>query len=184
MLKKIIFLFSLTALMLLTGCASTGLVHDKIYLRAVSINRDTETELTLSFFNDDEKTITASGSDIKAALKNAEIKSGKPIVTGYTELIILEKCDYGKTLEFLLNDLKVSPSCIISYSTNGSKTLKDSSAEKLKGSIKRANEQGKVHECSIITVMGDLFSDKGRAEIAEISDKGYVGNHLIYAHKN
>lgn len=183
MLKKTIFLFSLTALILLTGCASTGLVHDKLYLRAFSINKDTETELTLSFFNDDEKTITASGNDIESALKNAEIKCGKPIVTGYTELVILEKCDYGKTLEFLLNDLKVSPSCIISYSTNGRKTLKESSAEKLNGSIKRANEQGKVHECSIITVMGDLFSDKGKAEIAEISDKGFIGNHFIYVHE-
>ena len=74
----------------MTGCASSGLVHDKEYLRAVSVRGIAEKEMTFSFFSDETMTVSASGKDIEEALEKAELKAGKPVFTGYTELVIVE----------------------------------------------------------------------------------------------
>lgn len=179
MLKKMIFLTASAAVLTLTGCASSGLVHDKNYLRAVSISGENEKNLTFTFFTGDGDSVSASGKDITLAQKSAEIKSGKPIFTGYTELVILGECSYCETLEYLLNDWKVSPSCIVAYSENGGELLENADAETLFGSIKQAVEQGKVPECDIITVLGELLSDSDCAEIAEITNMGTVRKYTI-----
>lgn len=178
MLRELILTASL-AVFTLTGCASTGLVHDKNYLRAVSISGEKEKNLTFTFFTDDGDPISASGKDIDSAQKSAEIKGGKPIFTGYTELVILGECSYRETLDYLLNDWKVSPSCIVAYSENGDELLEKADAERLFGSIKQAVEQGKIPECDIITVLGELLSGSESAEIAEITANGTVGKYTI-----
>lgn len=178
MVKKLLIVIGL-GMFSLTGCAATGLVHDKHYLRAVSINEGEETVLTMTFFTEDEKAVIARGEDISAAMKNAELLTGKPIFTGYTELVVLGDCKYEETLEFLLNDWKVSPSCIVAHSDDGSRTLTEGDAETLTGSVKRAQDQGKAPECDIITVLGELLDKKSSAEIAELSEKGAVGAYKI-----
>lgn len=178
MIKKILIIMC-TGIFSLTGCAATGLVHDKNYLRAVSITEGAETELTMTFFTGEEKTVTVSGEDISTAMKNAEILTGKPVFTGYTELVVLGNGRYEELLEFLLNDWKVSPSCIISHSDYGSGILSKEDAEILAGSIKQAWEQGKAPKCDIITVLGDLLDKKSSAEIAELTENGVVGTYKI-----
>lgn len=178
MLKKLMTVICLGTFSL-TGCAATGLVHDKHYLRAVSITGGDETELTMTFFTDDKKVVTAKGKDISTAMKNAEVLTGKPIFTGYTELVVLSGCEYEDTLEFMLNDWKVSPSCIVAHSDDGSKALENGDAETLTGSVKRARDQGKAPECDIITVLGDLLDEKSSAEIAELYENGTVGTYKI-----
>lgn len=178
MLKKMI-LAALAAVFTLTGCASSGLVHDKNYLRAVSITGENEKNLTFTFFTENGDPVSASGKDIDSAQKSAEIKSGKPIFTGYTELVILGECSYRETLDYLLNDWKVSPSCIIAYSENGEKLLEKADAEALYGSIKQAVAQGKIPECDIITVLGELLSDSDPAEVSEITNSGSLRKHTL-----
>lgn len=178
MIKKLLIVIFL-GMFSLTGCAATGLVHDKHYLRAVSITVDSETELTMTFFTDDKKTVTAKGKDISTAMKNAEILTGKPIFTGYTELAVLSGCEYEETLELLLNDWKVSPSCIVVHSDDGGRVLAEKDAEELTGSVKRAEDQGKAPECDIITVLSDLLDEKSSAEIAELHENGTVGTCRI-----
>lgn len=178
MFKKLLIVIWL-GMFSLTGCAATGLVHDKHYLRAVSITVGSETELTMTFFTDDKQAVTAKGKDISTAMKNAEILTGKPIFTGYTELVVLGGCEYEETLEILLNDWKVSPSCIVAHSGNGGRTLAENDTEELTGSIKRARDQGKAPECDIITVLGDLLDEKSSAEIAELHENGTVGKYRI-----
>lgn len=178
MLKRMILTASI-AVLTLTGCASSGLVHDKNYLRAVSISGENEKNLTFTFFTGNGDSVSASGKDISSAQKSAEIKSGKPIFTGYTELVILGESSYCETLEYLLNDWKVSLSCIVAYSENGGELLEKADTEMLFGSIKQAVEQGKIPECDIITVLGELLSGSNSAEIAEITDKGAVKKYTI-----
>lgn len=178
MLKKLLIIIGL-GMFFLTGCAATGLVHDKNYLRAISITEETETELTMTFFTGDEGTVTARGEDISTAMKNAELLTGKPIFTGYTELVVLGDCRYEETLKFLLNDWKVSPSCIVAHSDNGRRTLSEGDAEILTGSVRRAQDLGKAPECDIITVLGDILDKKSPAEIAELSENGAVGIYKI-----
>ena len=177
MIKKLLIVIC-AGMISLTGCEASGLVHDKHYLRAVAITEGTETQLTLEFFTGNEE-ITVTGKDISAAIKNAEILTGKDIFTGYTELAVLGNCDYRETLELLLNDWKVSPSCIITHSNMGGAILSERGTEILSGSVKKAQKQGKTPDCDIITVLGDLLDEKSSAEIAELDESGNVGIYKI-----
>lgn len=178
MIKRILMISGL-AMFSLTGCAASGLVHDKNYLRAVAITEgeDSGIELTLTFFTGDEEVVTVSGEDISGAMKQAEIVTGKPVFTGYTELVVLGDCQYEQVLELLLNDWKVSPSCIVTHSKKGGDILSEVDGEKLVGSVRQAHKQGKVPKCDIITVLGDMLDEKNSAEIAELTGKGAEGTY-------
>ncbi len=178
MIKKLLVIICI-GMISLTGCENSGLVNDKHYLRAVSITEGTEAELTLVFFTENDEEVTVSGRDISTAIKNAEILTGKKIFTGYTELAILGDCNYEDTLELLLNDWKVSPTCIITHSDEGAEILSQRSVETLTGSVKRAQKQGKAPDCGIISVIGDVLDEKSFAEIPELHTDGRVGRYRI-----
>lgn len=178
MIKKLMMIICV-GMISLTGCAESGLVHDKHYLRAVAVNEGAETELTLVFFTGNDEEITVCGKDIPTAIKNAEILTGKKIFTGYTELAVLENCDYRETLELLLNDWKVSPTCIVTHSSDGEKILSERNPEILTGSVRRAQKQGKAPDCGIISVLGELLSENDNAEVAELYADGSVGIRRI-----
>lgn len=172
-------LLSVIALLSLTGCESTGIVHDKNYLQAVSVGGTDEKKLSFAFFSTEDSVITVSGEDMTEAKQKAELKSGKKIVTGYTEIVILDDTVSSETLEFLLHDWKVSPSCMIVCGEDGERLLDEIPAQQLKGMVERAVEQKKAPECDIITVLGNLLSKDKSAEIAEINADGTVGRHQV-----
>lgn len=180
MIKRIM-LISAAAMFSLTGCAASGLVHDKNYLRAVAITEreNSGTELTLTFFTGEVEAVTVSGEDISGAMKQAEIVTGKPVFTGYTELVVLGDCQYEQVLELLLNDWKVSPSCIVTHSEKGSDILSEIDGEILVGTVRQAHKQGKVPKCDIITVLGEILDEKNSAEIAELTEKGAESTYQI-----
>lgn len=170
MLKRIILLILLT--IPLTGCASTGRVHDKQYLRCAVISGNETKTLTLSFFTDEDSVISVTADDIDDALEQAELKCGMTIFTGYTELVVLDDTDALDTLVYLLKEWKVSPSCLV---TKGSaEVLKNNSAEVLAGSVKRSAAQGKSPESDLITALSELL-DKDCAEVASITPSGASG---------
>lgn len=177
MIKNLLLIICI-GMISLTGCEASGLVHDKHYLRAVSITEGTEAELTLVFFTENEK-VTVSGKDISTAIKNAEILTGKKIFTGYTELAILGDCNYEDTLELLLNDWKVSPSCIVTHSNDGEGVLSERSVETIIGAVKNAQKQKKTPDCGIISVISDVLDEKITAEIPELYKDGRVGRYRI-----
>lgn len=177
MLKRLMLL-CMTAAML-TGCASSGLVHDKDYLRAVYVSGNGMKNMTFSFFSDEGKTVSASGEDMGKALENAELKTGKPLFTGYTELVILGDCEYREVLEELLNDWKVSPSCTVVCCDNGAELLRRRDAELLSGQIRQAVKQGDVPESDIITVIGELLGRDQCADVPETSLSGVCGVRRI-----
>ncbi len=150
-MKKLIFML-LTAALCMTGCNSTGLVHDKCYLRAVYIDGETEKRLTFVFFSDD-RPVSAEGPDISSAVKEAEIKAGKPIVTGFTELILLGNCDTSKILDYMLNTWKVSPSCRVIENQENDELLRKHDAEFLCGAVKEAEKQGKIPPSQIVPTL-------------------------------
>lgn len=170
-MKRIILLLGMTILFTFTGCESSGRVHDKNYLRAVSVSGDDEKTVTFTFFTKDGKYITTSGKDITSAKELAELRTGRKIFTGYTEMIVLDGKNSIETLEFMLHKWKVSPSCIIAYSENG-ENIFESSVERLTGSVMNAVKQGKAPECDIITVMSGLLGEKQSANVAGISADG------------
>lgn len=179
-MKRLFLIFALlSAALMMTGCASTGRVHDKSYLRAVAFSGENGETLTLSFFSEDEA-MTVSGADMEEARKNAELEKGEPVFTGYTELVIVDGSPCRDVLEHLLSDWKVSPSCMIVYSDNGAELLEEYDPEKLLGMVRQAVKQGKAPECDLITVLGILCGDGRPAEIAELRSGGAEGKYYIF----
>lgn len=176
MTNKIILL-GMLMLLTFTGCESNGRVHDKNYLRAVSVSGDNEKIVTFTFFTKDGKYITTSGKDLTEAKELAELRTGKKIITGYTEMIVLDGRNSIDILEFMLHKWKVSPSCIIAYSEDDD--VFDSNVEKLTGSVNNAVSQGKAPECDIITVMSRLLGENQSAQVAGISSDGIISVHTI-----
>lgn len=176
-MKKPILLLPALLLVFLTGCAS-GKIHERCYLRAVAVSGENGRDLALAFF-DDDTVAEASGEDMCDALKTAAFKTGKPVFTGYTELIITDGSESRERLVQILNDWKVSPSCLVVYCGNGRELLKERDTEKLIGAAKQAVEQGNAPDCDIITVLGKLCIGH-TAEIAELYPDGTAGSHIIY----
>lgn len=153
----------------LTGCS--GHIHDKSYLQAVSVVGKEKTTLTLSFYGEDSVVI-GIGDDTDSAKHDAELKLGKEIFTGYTELVIIDDVENAEKLEYFLNEWKVPPSCITA--SGSSELLQNVSADKLIGSVKQAKKQGTAPECDIITVLSKLLHSES-AETAKLSEEGFEG---------
>lgn len=165
---------------LLTGCASTKQVIDRNYLRAISITEKGGSSAAFSFYDEKIEYFVSSGIDIPETRTLAELKYGKAIFTGHTELIILGDCDFEKTLEILLNEWKVSPSCLVVYGGDYAlNALDEFNSEMLSLSVKTAIAQKKVPECDIVTVLSGLLSDKQTAEVAYINKDGISGSYTI-----
>lgn len=181
MIKKLAFLFiTIITAFCFCSCESNGRVHDKNYLRAVSISGKDEKTVTFTFFSKDGKYITTSGKDITSAKKIAEIRTGRKILTGYTEMILIDDFNSIDTLDFMLHNWKVSPSCIVAYAgENSEEIFGNSTVERLCGSVHNAVKQGKAPKCDIITVLSRLLGDEKSAEIAEINSDGVYDVHMI-----
>ena len=160
-----------------TGCAA-GRIHEKSYLRAAAISNINETEAVFSLFSE-EKAVSGSGADIDLARADAELKNGKEVFTGYTELIIVDGRDCRELLGHLLNEWKISPSCMVVYSENGGELLEKFGAEQLAGISEQAVKQGIAPECDVITVLGELC-ENGTATVAELSADGTASSHIIF----
>lgn len=175
-MKKISLYFCAVLFLLSVGCAS-GKIHERSYLRAISVSREAGSNLVLSFF-EEEDTIAASGEDIDLAKQNAELKNGKPVFTGYTELLILDGRDSLSCIEHMLNVWKVSPSCMVAYSTCGEELIGSIDSERLIGIAGQAVEQGIAPECDVITVLAKLYRGE-QAEVAELYPDGTAGSYEL-----
>lgn len=181
MIRKVIFTAMLLSSVFITGCSGTEQVHDKNYARAVAVSGAERVSAVFSFFGEDSELCKAAGDDLAQVKRNAELSTGKTLFTGHTEMIVLgEGCDYAQTLEYLFNEWKVSPSCIVVYGGGDrERALENNEAEELVDSVRRAIEQGKAPECDIVTVLGELLSEKGQARIACIDRNGFSGSIKI-----
>lgn len=171
MIKK--FLLLSFGLLTLTGCSSHGNVSTKAYLRAAALDGN---KLTFSFYTKEQKPITVTAENPAEAKEIAELAVGKEIFTGHTELIMLKNCDNLETLDFMLHEWKLSPSCMIAKPKyNGRNILAQTDSENLTGSIKIAQEQELAPKCDIITVLSGLLDEAETVEVAELSEKGFCG---------
>lgn len=152
-MKKIILAF--LACFVLTGC-STKQVHDKYYLKTVYISQKKDVLYSkMIFYNESANEVSAKGITFDEIIEKSELSCGKSIFTGHTELIILNNCDVGDTLEHFLEVWKVSPSCKVVL---GSDKLNISSITS--DVIDVAIEQKKAPKCDIVTILSDINTDE------------------------
>lgn len=168
---------TVSAVVCVTGCAS-GKIHEKSYLMAAAVTEKDETALTMCLFSEDFA-VTASGKDMDGAVRAAELKNGKPVFTGYTELIIVDGNDSLRLLGHMLNNWKVSPSCMVVKCSDGRSLLEENDPRQLIGRAEQAVRQGKAPQCDIVTVLGELCCNSA-AETAELRNDGSVGRCVIY----
>lgn len=167
------FLLLSLGIITLTGCSSHGNVSTKAYLRAAALDGN---KLTLAFYSEEQETVTVTADNPAEAKKIAELSIGMEIFTGHTELIMLKNRDNLETLDYILHEWKVSPSCMIAQPEyNGRTVLALTDPENLTGSIRTAQKQELAPECDIITVLGGLLGENESAEVAELSEKGFCG---------
>ena len=123
---------AILALISAAGCSS-GRIHERSYLRAAAVSESGQ--LTFSFFDEDD-TIACSGDDADSAKSSAELIGGKPIFTGYTELIIFDGRECRELLGHWLGKWKISPSCRVVYCENGGELLAEAvRAEHIAGTL-------------------------------------------------
>lgn len=153
----------------LTGCREAGTVHDKAYLRAAAVDGGT---VTMSFFSDIAP-LEISAASPSDAVSAAELRLGRKVFTGFTELVILGDCPPSDTLTELFTEWKLPPSCIAAAGEGS--ILLDTPPELLEGSVRQAQEQGVISECDIITVLSGLLGKKRTARAPELSSGGVSG---------
>ncbi|MBQ8297827.1 MAG: hypothetical protein IJX77_08605 [Ruminococcus sp.] len=179
-MKKSAVLAILAAAAMMTGCTSAEQVFDKNYVRGFSVEGENGKAAVFSFYDENVEPYSSFAGDLSAVKKEAELGLGKTVFTGHTEIIVLGECDYASVLEFMLNDWKVSPSCLVVYGGPLSAYIMETyGAEKLTDSVNHIIKQGKAPECDIVTVLGGLLSDERSAEIPLIGESGFVGTEII-----
>ncbi|HAP79354.1 MAG TPA: hypothetical protein DCQ78_04170 [Ruminococcus sp.] len=178
-MKRIKLLFIPVAVSaLLSGCTYQE-VQEKAYLRGMSVCGNNSKTVSMNFYNKDSKPSKSKGENFESILENSEIKSGKSIFTGHTEIIILGECDYTETLRFMLEEWKVSPSCLIVYGGNNSeKIIENTDSGELADMVRTAVKQNKIPESDIITILSSLLKNHS-SEIPAITSEGSFESKVI-----
>lgn len=163
---------------LLCGCTHQE-VHERAYLRGMSVSGNNPKTVSMNFYNKDSKPTNVQNNSFDGILENSEVKSGKAIFTGHTELIVLGECDYTETLRFMLEEWKVSPSCLIVYGGNNSgNIIENSDSGQLADSIRTAIKQNKIPKSDIITILSSLLKNN-QSEIPAINSDGDFESIII-----
>lgn len=156
----------------LTGC-SDGNISQREYVRAVLADKS---GTSLAFYSGEE--IFSSEKNPQEVCGEAEIHLGKSIFTGHTELIVLGECDFRETLENMLMEWKVPPTCIVAYAGDNAAYTLSENAERDAQSVRQAEEKGLTEECNITDVLGKLIRE-GKASVPVIGENGFAGTAVI-----
>ncbi len=179
-MKKFISLALAFTMTFCCGCSGNGNVHDKNYVRALAVAGENGKAAVFSFYDEKTEPFASIGENLDDIRSETELNTGKALFTGHTMLIILGDCDYLDTLETLLTEWKVSPSCKVIYAgPYAAHALKNLDAEVLSDAVEKAVEQGKAPKCDIITVLSGLLSDNRSANVAKIDENGISGSYTI-----
>lgn len=164
-MKYIILILSI---LILTAAESDD-IRETSYVRGISISGH---NCTIDFFDEDTEPVTVNAEKMSDIPELAELQTGTKIFTGYTELVILNNCDYSEILESALNDFKVSPNCIVA---EGKTDFRNESSEFLISQINRIVEQKILPECDLITVLGNLLNNNTSLTLPRITYGGING---------
>lgn len=174
-MRKIIAALSVMAVLTLAGCSGGNLQH-RAYIRAAAVENG---RVAFAFFDDTEP-VTVDTNSLAEALKEAELRCGMDIFTGYTELIVLGDCPGEQVLSGMLTDWRVSPECIVAGSRGSAcDLLTGGSAELIEDSAKQAAKLGKSPNSGIITVLSGLLSEENSAILPLADNHGVCGELTI-----
>lgn len=164
--------------LMLCGCNHQE-VQEKAYLRGMAVSGSDLKTVSMNFYNEDSSPTCTRSESFEGILENSEVLSGKSIFTGHTEIIVLGDCDYTETLRYMLEEWKVSPSCLIIYGgKNSDNIIENSDSEKLADMVRTAVKQKKIPKNDIITILSGLLKNN-QSEIPVLTSDGNFKSGII-----
>ena len=127
-------------------------VRDRAFVQSIDINRENGTIYADVKIFGDENSYVGKGEDIQICLDNAQLKQGKDLFTGHTELLIFQDGSFSfDVLESLVKNRLISLNCPVIVS---SIEVKDS--ENALESLKSYEKLSKVKILSASDIIKNL----------------------------
>lgn len=143
----------------LSGCSVTQ-VKDRLYLQSIELSDSRHPTVQLHAFASDGVDCSGSGSTLHAALEAAEIPAGRELFLGHLELLCLQDTAFAGQLAELLQSYRLSSGCKVIYTT---RSLESVNTEKLLESLKQEEQNGRLPETDLFTILKELSTPSGTA---------------------
>ena len=144
----------LTGALLLTGCGATQ-VRDRAYVQGMELSRIAEPTVHLHDFSAESAVSSGTGSTLETALEQAAIPLGKELFLGHLELIAYHEAAFSGTLDSLMTQYRLSPSCHVLLLPAGT-VLDDTDTSQLGEQLRRAEENGVLPETNLFGILREM----------------------------
>lgn len=168
-----------TAPLIFSGCSNSAIeVRDRAFVQAIGIDGFQKPVVAVSIFGDEENsTFEGSGATVFEAISNAEANQSRNLFIGHIELIAIGKSSTKETLEALMTNNRITPSCSIVYCDDSAADLiADKSSLDLLETVKIKSKSGIISKRSISAVLDDMLGSDNAAAIPIVS-----GNEISMA---
>lgn len=163
------FSLLLACTLCLSGCSVTQ-VKDRLYLQSIELSDFHHPTVQLHAFASDDANCSGSGSTLHAALEAAEVPAGRELFLGHLELLCLQDTAFTGQLTELLQSYRLSSGCKVIYTTH---SLESVDTEKLLESLKREEQNGRLPETDLFTILKELSSSSGTALLPFYMTNGF-----------
>lgn len=153
-------------LLLCTGCAATQ-VRDRAYLQAIELRSPDTPTVLLHDFHESKAIAYGKGSSVSQAVANAAVPVGKTLFLGHLELIAYENPAFGKQLDDLMQQYRLSPACKVACSADGI-TLAQEDTTKTVEQLRQAEHAGQLPETDLFTILREWDTASGTALVPQI----------------
>ena len=98
-------------LLTLSGCSGRSEVRDKGFIRTIGADCNDVQTISLQLYGSDE-VLTGQGTTLFSAIADSERTQGKNLFAGHLELFAASPENIYKNLSSLLQNNRISPSCL------------------------------------------------------------------------
>lgn len=162
----------LTGALLLSGCGATQ-VRDRAYVQGIELSRIAEPTVHLHDFSAESAVSSGTGSTLETALEQAAIPLGKALFLGHLELIAYHEAAFSGTLDSLMTQYRLSPSCHVLLLPAGT-VLDDTDTSQLGEQLRRAEENGVLPETNLFGILREMDSTSQTALVPMVTSDGFT----------
>ncbi|MGN0621876.1 MAG: Ger(x)C family spore germination C-terminal domain-containing protein [Porcipelethomonas sp.] len=172
-MKKLLPLL-VPAIMLLNGCSNESEVRNMSFVQTIGtdISEDGMKNAALRLYGS-EDILTGKGKTIFSAVENAETAQDKSLFSGHTELFVSGEGDFMESLELLIKNNRISPSCMFACTDEKAEDiLSGPDGASLSGLIESGSRNGSVLRRNISDVLDDMLGSDGMAAVPVVNSSG------------
>ncbi len=152
-------------------------VRDRAFVQTLTIGQSENISVNVTLFGSDVAYL-GIGEDLATALDDAQLKQGKTLFTGHTELVAFQEGGFSfETLETLLQDGIVSPNCPVILLNE---TLTETQLENALDVLKSYDRLDKISMLTVSEVVKGLKSDVG-VKVPYLNDSLTYSTRWVYS---